>query len=142
MLQFLDSTPVTVTQVRLWTSRDPVLSAVLRYTQNGWPTDAAAVPADFRPYQQRMGELSCQDGCVLWGGRIVIPPQGREKMLRLLHDGHLGESRTKTFERAYMWWPRMDDDIVRVVSSCQLCNERRNQSPNVPMHPWEWPTRP
>ena len=97
MLQFLDSTPVTVTQVRLWTSRDPVLSAVLRYTQNGWPTDAAAVPADFRPYQQRMGELSCQDGCVLWGGRIVIPPQGREKMLRLLHDGHLGESRTKTF---------------------------------------------
>ena len=141
MLQFFDSTPVTVAQIRLWTSHDPVLSAVLRYTQTGWPADAS-VPVEFRPYQQRMGELSCQDGCLLWGGRIVIPPQGREKMLRMLHDGHLGECRTKAFARAYMWWPRMDDDIVRIVSSCRVCNERRNQSPSVPIHPWEWPTRP
>ena len=143
MLQFLDSTPVTVTQIRLWTSRDPVLSAVFKYTQSGWPaSSASAMPTEFRPYQQRIGELSCQDGCLLWGSRVVIPPQGREKMLRLLHDGHLGETRTKAFARAYMWWPRMDDDIVRVVRSCQTCNERQNQSPNVPMNPWEWPARP
>ena len=63
-------------------------------------------------------------------------------MLRLLHDGHLGESRTKAFARAYMWWPRMDEDIVQLVSSCRTCNERRNQSANVPIHPWEWPARP
>ena len=36
----------------------------------------------------------------------------------------------------------MDDDIVRVVSGCRACNERRNQSANVPIHPWEWPVRP
>ena len=120
MLQLLDSTPVTVTQIRLSTSGDPVLSAVLKYTQDGWPANAN-LPVEFRPYQQRIGELNCQDGCVLWGGRIVIPPQGREKMLRLLHDGHLGEGRTKAFARAYMWWPRMDDDIVYTRSE-QLSN--------------------
>ena len=141
MLQFLDSTPITAAQIRLWTSRDPVLSAVLRYTKNGWPADAN-IPIEFRPYQQRIGELSCQDGCLLWGGRVIVPQQGREKMLKLLHEGHLGESRTKAFARAYIWWPRMDDDIVRIVSTCRMCNERRNQSPNVPIHPWEWPARP
>ena len=144
LLQFLDASPVTVSQVQRWTARDPVLANVLRYTERGWPAASRSLPPEYRPYQQRdrEGELSCQGGCVLWGGRVVMPPQGRARILQLLHAGHQGEGRTKAFARAYVWWPRLDDDISHLVRQCSRCNEMRNLAPPVPLHPWEWPKRP
>ena len=141
LLQFLDSSPVTAAQVRQWTARDPTLAAVLRYTQTGWPRGGGSLPPEYRPYEQRVGELSCQEGCLMWGGRVVVPPQGRAKVLQLLHAGHQGKCRTKSFARAYVWWPHMDTDITKLVSQCQRCNEMKNQS-HVPVHPWEWPKGP
>ena len=54
---------------------------------------------------------------------MVVPPQGRAKVLQLLHAGHQGECRTKSFARAYVWWPHMDAVITKLVSQCQRCNE-------------------
>ena len=142
LLEFLDSSPVTSAQVRGWTGRDPVLARVLQYTQQGWPAVAGDLPPEYRPFQQRVGELSCQGGCLMWGGRIVIPTQGREKVLSMLHAGHQGESRTKAFARSYVWWPHMDDDISQMVKRCQHCNATRNQARSAPLHPWEYPRGP
>ena len=40
----------------------------------GWPD---TVPAEFKPYQSRLKDLSTLDSCVLWpwGARVVVPPQ-------------------------------------------------------------------
>ena len=37
MIENLKDAPLTPCQVALWTTRDPVLSRVFRYTQEGWP---------------------------------------------------------------------------------------------------------
>ncbi|KAJ8375620.1 hypothetical protein SKAU_G00062000 [Synaphobranchus kaupii] len=34
-----------------------------------------------RPYAKHRTELSVQDGCVLWGSRLVVPPQGRSQVM-------------------------------------------------------------
>ena len=142
LMEFLDSSPVTVAQIRRWTSVDPVLSQVYRYVRDGWPPSGDALGPDFQPYKTRIGELSVEDGCVLWGARVVVPPQGRADALRLLHEGHPGETRTKMLARMYLWWPRLDDDIRDVVRACAKCQEFQNRSSDVPLHPWVWPTRP
>jgi len=33
------------------------------------------------------------DGCILWGTRVFVPPQGRKSVLQELHDTHLGASK-------------------------------------------------
>ena len=45
---------------------------------------------DLQPYQCRKQELSIEDGCVLWGNRIVVPPPGQAKIIDTLHEGHPG----------------------------------------------------
>ena len=48
------------------------------------------------PYQRRKQELSIEDGCVLWGNRVDVPPPGRAKIIDTLHEGHPGMVRMKS----------------------------------------------
>lgn len=75
MLQSLSdaSSVVTATAIRKWTDKDPVLSLVRRMVLHGWERQ---VKPEFKPYEQRKDELSVQDGCILWGSRVVVPPPG------------------------------------------------------------------
>jgi len=43
MLENIESTPITVSQVHTWTCRDPLLSKVYRYVQFGWPTSVTTL---------------------------------------------------------------------------------------------------
>jgi hypothetical protein len=54
------------------------MARVFQYIQQGWPTES---DPELEPYFSRRLELSSYEGCVLWGARVVIPPQGREAVL-------------------------------------------------------------
>ena len=97
---------------------------------------------EFRPYHSRKLELSIQDGCLLWGSRIIVPKQGREQLLSLMHDGHPGISKMKGLARSYVWWPYIYADIEAQVKQCNQCQSSHSSPPIVPMHPWEWPEHP
>ena len=79
----LDDSPVTAADIRIWTKRDEKLSKVLQNIQRGWPSDG---DPSLEPFSSRRLELSSYDGCILWGIRIVVPPQGREAVLQELHE--------------------------------------------------------
>ncbi|XP_056147484.1 uncharacterized protein K02A2.6-like [Lampris incognitus] len=128
-----------MSQVRKWTVRDATLSLVHSYVLNGWPE---VKDPQLMPYHTHRLELSTRDGCVLWGARTVIPPQGRSVLLKMFHQSHSGLSRMKGLARSYMWWPRMNEDIEKEVSICVECQQNRKSPPNAPLHPWEWPELP
>ena len=86
LMNHLSATTVNANAIRIWTSKDPVLSQVSRYTVGGWPD---AVSLDLKPYQNRLEELSTLNGCVLWGARVIVPPHGRAAVLEELHEMHL-----------------------------------------------------
>ena len=56
--------------------------------------------------------MSVWDGCILWGSRMVIPPQGRELVLQELHETH---PKMKSLARNYIWLPKMDSAIEDTV---------------------------
>ena len=95
MIKELDESPVSAKAVAEWTKRDPVLSKVYKFTQEGWPSDCDET---LKPYRQL--ELSTQDGCLIWGGQVVIPPQARQAILMELHTGHPGVNRMKALARS------------------------------------------
>ena len=111
-----------------------------QYLLLGWPDQQLG--EEFKPFTSRKDELSLQDGCILWGSRVVIPPQGREPVLEELHESHPGICKMKALARSYVWWPKMDHDIEHLVKTCTACQETRAAPPGAPLHPWEWPAKP
>eukprot|EP00731_Ephydatia_muelleri_P003073 Em0001g3073a len=140
---FLDEgCPVTVSSIRAWTAKDPILARVKGLILGGWPAGDIKLSGELRIYQQRAMELSVQDGCVMWGSRVVIPPVGCAHVLQLLHEGHPGITRMKALARGVVWWPGIDSELESKVKVCEACQANRKSPPKAPLHPWEWPSKP
>ncbi|KAJ8356519.1 hypothetical protein SKAU_G00193130 [Synaphobranchus kaupii] len=139
MMEEMDTTPVTAEQVKALTNKDPVLARVREHVVRGWPQQTEG---DFAPYKVRGAELSVQDGCVLWGARVIIPQPARKIVLEQLHQSHPGVSRMKALARSYIWWPKLDEDIENLVKTCSTCQAHRRTPAAAPLHPWEWPGKP
>ena len=136
----IDVLPVTNTQIRHETSRDPVLSQVHDLVMSG--TLQTIDNPDFIPYTNRRNELSVHQGCILWGNRVIIPASLQERALAELHDGHPGMVRMKAVARSYVWWPDLDKHIEQLCSSCLGCQQSGHMPKSAPVHPWEWPSAP
>ena len=72
-----------------------------------------------RPYSRRKDELTTEQGCLLWGSRVIIPVRLHSKLLEDVHSGHPGIVRMKSIARSYFWWPSLDKEgpgaMCRVV---------------------------
>ena len=132
-------TNVTAEMVKKKTQVDPVLSLVYRYVQNGWPS---VVDASLVPYKNKQDELTIHQGCLLWGARVVVPSSLRNEVLAELHEAHPGMTRMKGLSRSYVWWPKIDSDIEKTVSTCLVCQKIRSEPVQAPVHPWTFPSKP
>ena len=133
--------PVTFTNIKAWTGKDPLLSHVRHMILHGWQEDSSFAEK-LQPFTRRKDELSVQDECILWGHRVVIPPAGVEAVIRVLHDAHPGIHRMKALARSMVWWPGIDADLETKVKQCAACQANRKSPPEAPLHPWEWPSKP
>ena len=135
----LDKSPVTAAQVATWTRRDPLLSAVVRFVQHGWPDSPGE---EYAVYIRRKEELSVQAGCLMWGSRVIIPTPWIEAILSELHECQPGIVRMKAVARSFAWWPGINDEILAKVRACEVCQQQRNAPHTAQLHPWEWPGQP
>ena len=83
-----------------------------------------------------------EEGCLLWGIRVIIPHKLREKLLEELHKDHPRVTCMKSVARSYMWWPGLDKDLEQLAKSCQSCQAVKGSPPAAPLHPWIWPSKP
>ena len=134
----LANSPVTADQIRLATRKDPQLSPIVQFVQQGWPSSSAELSSFF----DKRHELLLYEGCLLWGSRVVVPTVYREAVLTELHEGHPGISRMKGLARMYVWWPGISNDIASTVRHCLECQQQQPTPAVAPLHPWSWPTRP
>ena len=137
----LDRAPVNASEIKSATSRCPILSRVVQFTQHGWPEDME-VKQEYKPFQRIAVELTVEDGCLLWGGRSVIPEILRVKVMEELHQAHVGMTRMKMLARGFCWWPSMDAEIEEMVASCDKCTNHVNNPAKAIVHPWEIVCRP
>ena len=131
--------PVTSQQIRRATLRDPILGKVQSYVLKGWP---AQVPKTLQTYHSKIPELSVEDGCLLWGGRVIVPGSLKEVIMAELHKEHMGISKMKALARNHVWWAGLDKDLEALAKSCPACLAVKQTPPNAPLHPWIWPSRP
>jgi len=140
LMERLNSSLVTAAHIRACIDKDPCLSKLRKMVLQGWME--AEEDEQVKPYTNRKGELSVEDGCILCGTRVLIPPQLRSKVLDEIHEGHPGICRMKSFARSYVWWPGMDADLEDRVRKCVVCQRSQRMPQKAPIQPWEWPEKP
>ena len=79
-------------------------------------------------------KLSVQDGCVLWGSRVLIPPAERDHVVQLIHEGHPGITRMKALARGVVWWSGMDLELEAKMNGCEACQANRKSPLKVTLH--------
>ena len=141
--KILESVPVKSSEIAAATSHDPILAQVVRFIQDGWPQhDPPDQRESLKPYVDRQHELTTQNGCVLWGLRVVVPSGLRERILDVLHETHTGVVKMKAVARTRVWWPAIDRDIEATAKSCSSCAMIAKDPEKAPLHSWEYPTQP
>ena len=135
----IESLPLTSGQLKQATGTDPILSKVLMFTKNGWPVQ---VSETLKPYWNRLLELPLEDGCVMWGNRVIVPKKWQKRVLEELHQVHFEIARTKAIARRYVWWPELNKQVETTTKSCTQCQKVKNTPSVAPLHPWTWPSMP
>ena len=142
MIQEMDvsTLPVSAENIARATKQDSTLAAALQQVRLGhWPVQPSD---DLVPFYRRQMELSCRDGCLLWGQRVIIPKRLRNQLLAELHEGHVGVCRMKALARSFVWWPGLDQDLEVVAAKCDKCKLTASMPATVPQHPWQHSSSP
>ena len=143
MMMELSSAPIVFKDVQAYSKSDPVISRVIDFVVNGESSYInEAGNSEINKYMRRFYELTVEDGTLLRGNRVIIPPTLRDTVLNELHDTHPGICRMKALARSYVWWPGIDNDIETLVKECEPCQHHQNMPQTAPLHKWELPNRP
>ncbi|XP_055604442.1 uncharacterized protein K02A2.6-like [Uranotaenia lowii] len=135
--------PLNFKAVQGATQTDPVLGEVFRFIQNGWPKSRKVIPdQEVQRFFDRQDSLSIVQGCIMFAERIAVPSKFRNQCLQQMHKGHPGIQRMKAIARSFVYWPSLDADIVKFVSSCRPCAMVAKSPPLSPPQPWPKPEKP
>ena len=114
----------------------------MEYVLKGWLSEKEQVDALAGEYWNFREELSVEDGMLFKSDRIVVPRPLRAKVLDEIHGAHMGESKSLSFARDYVFWPSMTAQIKDKVSSCAVCNAFCNRQQRETLHPHYIPGLP
>lgn len=126
--------PIQIDQLAKETQSDPETAQLLSKLQN---VDEKLSNAEYR----ELAKYSIENGCILFGTRVYVPKKFRGAVLTELHMGHIGISKMKGLARTFVFWPRIDEDIERIVRACKPCQANANVITVIP-HPWMQPSAP
>ena len=122
--------------------RDPIHSTAYSLTLNGWPDKINEVPRIARQFWGTRDELTVENGILLKGDRVCIPPELYERMLSDLHGNHRGIEKMRHLSQHTIYWPGLDADIADYVNRCKTCTQHKAKQAVQPMLPRDVPDSP
>jgi transposase InsO family protein len=135
-------TPQRQDELRRETQMDKELGMLKKQIKDGWPVTRQQVPPEIRPYWDSRDGLGVIEEIIFKGDRVVIPKTMRQRVLEIVHEGHLGIVMSKQLARDSIYWPGMNSQIEDIVSKCSECQEQRRVQEKQPMIPSEIPENP
>ena len=124
------------------TCADDSMQTLIKMIHDGWPVSKDHVPETIKPYFAVRDCLSIQDGIVLKGERLVIPPALRSEIKKKMHSAHLGKDSMLRRAREIVYWPGMTYELIALAESCTTCVKMSPKQCNEPLMPRERGNRP
>ena len=139
--------PVTdrrLEELREATTADDTMHELISVIRDGWPDRKDDLPELVKPFFDVRDTLTEQDGIILKGERLVIPPSMRADVKQRLHAAHLGHESMLRRARELIYWPKMNHEIKQLADSCDICqahSPRQSKEPLIPHQrgdtPWQ-----
>ena len=129
-------------EIRRHTANDHVLHHLKEVIQHGWPEFTSECPHDLKDYWTFREDLSVENGLILKGVRLVIPPQLRQTMLDIVHQGRMGIEKCLLRAKECIFWPGISNDIKELVMKCPTCLKYSKQQQRETLHPHTVPSFP
>ncbi|QQP58118.1 Uncharacterized protein FKW44_003332 [Caligus rogercresseyi] len=130
---------ILVNNLREQALNDPDYQQLVIAITNGFQQTNQPFTAHFRMLQP---ELWVDNGLIVKGTQIVIPPSAVKDVLKRLHSSHQGIEKTKRRTRQTVYWPGYTNDIKATVEACSSCQYFRPSLPQEPLVQEKVPPRP
>ena len=90
--------PVTIKDVAAATRTDKVYGKLLTAVRLGEldPRDA-----DLKPFQSMLHDFHIEQEVLFYGSRIIVPTSLQQRLLKELHETHMGAAKMKEISRKY-----------------------------------------
>ena len=111
-------TPNRKTEFQTLIQDDPLLHSPAELIIAGWPDDINDVPHTVCTYHGHRIPFTVENGLILQGEAVIIPPSEREKTLQAIHEGHIGISKCQNKTIHCVYWPGINSDIKHLIESC------------------------
>ena len=142
---------MSLDEIKQATKLDKTLQKLIELIgTNKWADDSFPAEvniAELRLFSQVCDELTVSeaDDIILKGTRIVIPSELCQRALTLAHEGHQGIVKTKQLLREKIWFPKIDQEVEKLLKSCLACqangpNIKRDPLQMSPLPPTPWHT--
>ncbi|KAM8945856.1 protein-glutamine gamma-glutamyltransferase E-like [Pelodytes ibericus] len=95
-----------------------------------------------------LDQLTPRQGLYYYHDKVFVPPEARLQVLQYYHNspaaGHGGVRQTKDLIQRTFWWPKLQEEVSKFVSSCDTCAraKERHQKPSGLLQPLPIPARP
>ena len=136
------SSLVDISMVKEVAAKDPVMNLLKNMIYRGWPDYRKQCPHELWDYWNFRCDLVLEDGLILKGDRIIIPEALRENVLKAIHLGHQGETKSILLAREAVFWPGITNQIKEMVKACTTCQKFQSAQPKMPIVQPDRPTRP
>ncbi|KAK3923996.1 hypothetical protein KUF71_002326 [Frankliniella fusca] len=128
-------------KIKKATKEDQQMQELVKYVYEGWPDSKTQLPEKLKPYWQNRDKVHEENGMLFFESRAIIPESLRETMLKKLHHGHLGISKTNSLAVETVYWPGLYRDITNMIHACKTCATFQPQKKKEEMVLREIPTR-
>ena len=105
--QLIEQFPLNANEIALATTNDHTLCQVRQFILTKWPSSfCRSKNSHLVPYFNCRHTLSVINNCILKDVQVIIPTELRQRILHMLHRGHIGIIKMKQLARKYCWWPK------------------------------------
>jgi hypothetical protein len=139
-IDFLPTSTKRLQEIRDAQKADPETSQIRGYCTNGWPAVMPESPL-LKQYWVNRDHFTVVEDLLLFDDRLVIPRDLRLNILDLLHEGHMGITKTRALATTCVWWPNISSHIEETVNKCNTCAVHRPERKE-PLLPSSFPERP
>ena len=124
------------------TQKDSELQQLNAVVMDGWPQIKDKTPAETRPYWNYRDEISCYQGMLFKGDRIIVPHSLRPEIPHRIHEGHFGIDKCRARARGAVFWPSINGAIDEMISQRSTCQKHQRSNQREPLIPQQVPERP
>ena len=121
--QTAPASPERLQELREATEKDPSLRLLAKTVHEGWPKTIKDCPCSIQSYWYFRDQITCKDGIIYKGTRLIIPKSERVSTLKVLHMGHYAVDKMSLRARETVYWPGINEYIRYTYHHCHICTK-------------------